>query len=172
MATAGLLIRHSMTRVEYPAFVVWEIYTLKPGFRSKKWLVTRAFIACLVVSLFYPFDITVVPEWRLRVVDQTGRPLRGNRVRESWSHYSLETQNHEEELLSDGDGYVQFPRRAIRTNLITWAAKFLASIVNVNSSFGPSASVYYLGDYPLISEEPWYQPGRPLATQIVVSRPQ
>ena len=28
MATAGLLIRHSMTRVEYPAFVVWgDLYS-------------------------------------------------------------------------------------------------------------------------------------------------
>jgi hypothetical protein len=107
--------------------------------KQRKWLVTGAFIACLVVLLFYPFDITVVPEWKLRVVDQTGQRLRGNRVRESWCHYTLETQSHEEELLSDGDGYVHFPRRAIRTNLIVWAAKFLARVVNVHSSFGPSA---------------------------------
>jgi hypothetical protein len=138
--------------------------------KQKRWFVIGAFIACLII-LFYPFDITVVTEWKLRIVDQTGQPLRGNRVRESWSHYTLETQNHEEELLSDGDGYVKFPRRTIRASLITWAARFLAGLVNVHSSFGPSASVYYLGDYPLISEEPWYQPGRPLATQIVVSRP-
>jgi hypothetical protein len=128
--------------------------------------------SCLIVLLFYPFELTVVAEWRLRIVDQTGQRLRGNRVRESWSHYTLETQGHEEERLSDGDGYVTFPRRTLRTSLITWAAKFLARLVNVHSSYGPSASVYYLGDYPLISEEPWYQPGRPLATQIVVWRPQ
>jgi hypothetical protein len=130
------------------------------------------FIACLVVLLFYPFDLTVVPEWKLRIVDQTGQRLRGNRVRQSWSHYTLENQSHEEELLSDGDGYVKFPRRTIRTSFITWAARLLARLVNVHSSFGPSASVYYMGDYQLISEEPWYQPGRPLATQIVVRRPQ
>jgi len=139
--------------------------------KQKRWLVTGAFIAGLAVLLFYPFEITVVPAWTLRVVDQTHQPLRGSRVRQSWCHYTLETRSHEEELLSDGDGYVQFPRRAIGTNLITWAAKFLARVVNVHSSFGPSASVYYLGDYPLVSDEPWYQPGRPLATEIVVRRP-
>src|SRR5438876_3234870 len=139
--------------------------------KQRKWIVTGAFIACLVVLLFYPFETTVVPEWKLRVVDQTGQPLRGNRVRESWYHYALGTQSLEEELLSAGDGYVQFPRRAIRTNLITWAVKFLMRVPNVHSSYGPSASVYYMGDYPLVSDEPWYEPGRPLAKEIVVRRP-
>lgn len=108
---------------------------------KQKWLAMGAFIACLVVLLFYPFDTTVVPEWKLRVVDQTGQRLRGNRVRESWCHYTLETQDHEEELFTDADGYVQFPRRAIRTNLITWAGKFLVRLPNVHSSYGPIAFI-------------------------------
>ncbi|MDQ6654121.1 MAG: hypothetical protein M3Y84_15450 [Acidobacteriota bacterium] len=135
-------------------------------------VVLAIFTVLLLTALRWPFETTVVPEWKLRVVDQTGQRMRGNRVRESWCHYTLETQCHEEELLSDGAGYVQFPRRAIRTNLITLAARFLARVVNVHSSFGPSASVYYLGDYRLVSDEPWYAPGRPLATEIVVWRPQ
>ena len=157
-----------LRRLKHARVLQTKINTIK----QKKWLLTGSLIACLVVLLFYPFDITVVPEWRLRVVDQTGQRLSGNRVRQSWSHYTLEKQSHEEELLSDGEGYVQFPRRIVRTNIITWAAKFLWNVVNVHSSFGPSASVYYLGDYPLVSDEPWYQPGRPLATEIVVRRPQ
>ena len=143
-----------------------------PSIKQKYRLLTGIFsVGLLVLILVYPFDITVVPEWKLRVVDQTGQPLRGNRVRESWCHYTLETRCHEEELTSDSDGYIRFPRRAIRANFVTWAAKFLVRLVNVHSSFGPSASVFYLGDYSLVSEEPWYEPGRRLATEIVVRRP-
>jgi hypothetical protein len=138
--------------------------------KQKKWVAILAFIACLAV-LLCPLETTVVPEWKLRVVDQSGQRLRGNRVRESWCHYTLETQCHEEELLTDEDGYVQFPQRAIRASLITRAAKFLVRVPNAHSSYGPSASVYYMGDYPLVSDEPWYEPGRPLATEIVVRRP-
>ncbi|HEV2826446.1 MAG TPA: hypothetical protein VGW76_02500 [Pyrinomonadaceae bacterium] len=137
----------------------------------KKTFVIAVSTVCLIVLMVIPFEITVVPEWKLRVVDQTGQGLKGNRVRESWSHYTLETQSHEEEQLSDANGYVQFPRRTIRTNIITWAAKFAARIVNVHSSFGPSASAHYLGEYTLASDQPWYEPGRPLASEIVVWRP-
>lgn len=76
---------------------------------------------------------------------------------------------HEEELRSDADGYVRFPRRAIRTNLIAWTAKFLARLVNVHSGFGPSAAVYYLGEHPAVSVPGWYQPGTLLGSEIVVN---
>lgn len=135
-------------------------------------LVIAGSIVCLNILVVIPFDITVVPEWKLRVVDQSGHGLRGNRVRESWCHYTLENQSHEEELLSDGDGNVQFPRRTIRTNLVTWAAKLAVGVLKVHSSFGPSASVSYFGDYTLVSDPPWYEPGRPLVKEIVVWRPQ
>ncbi len=128
-------------------------------------------IACLVILLFCPFEKMVVPEWKLRIVDQTGQPLRGNLVRQSWRHWTLENQGHEEELRSDGDGYVDFPRRMIRTNLLIWAGKFLIRLPNVHSSYGPSASIYYLGDYKQLSDDPWYEPGRELAGEIVVFRP-
>jgi hypothetical protein len=140
--------------------------------KQNKWAFIGAILLGLIVTFSYPFEFTVVPEWKLRIVDQTGQRLRGNRVRESWCHYTFENQDHEEDLLSDGDGYVQFPRRTIRGNLITLVAKFLEQFVNVHSSSGPSASVDYFGDYRLISDEPWYEPGRPLAPEIVVWRPQ
>jgi hypothetical protein len=145
---------------------------IKTAIKEHKWLVIGTVILCLIGTSFYLFEFTVVPEWKLRIVDQTGQRLRGNRVRESWCHYTFETQSHKEELLSDGDGYVQFPRRTIRGNLITWVAKFLKRFVLVHSSSGPSASVSYFGDYRLISNEPCYEPGRPLAAEIVVWRPE
>lgn len=138
--------------------------------RRKKWVLFFLVVMAGLI-LFYPIQVTVVPEWKLRVVDQTGEGLRGNAVRESWCHYTLESQCHEQDLVSDAEGYVWFPRRMIRTNLIIWFSKLILRLPNVHSSYGPSASIYYLGDFRLISEEPWYRSGRPLAEQIVVWRP-
>ncbi len=65
---------------------------------------------------------------------------------------------HEEELRSDEDGYVDFPRRAIRTNFLIRGLKFLISLPKVHSSYGPSASIYYVGDYSQVSDDLiWYQ---------------
>lgn len=83
-------------------------------FKQNKRLLIGIFILCLLATLLYPFEFMVVPEWTLRIIDQNSQRLRGNRVRESWCHYTLENQSQEEELLSDEDGYVQFPRRTIR----------------------------------------------------------
>lgn len=138
--------------------------------KKRQWSIAGAVIIGLMLSL-YPFETTVVPTWKLRLVDQTGQPLGGNRIRESWCHYTLETNCHEEELKTDSLGYVEFPRRTIRTNLFSWVTNAARRIINVHSSFGPSASVYYLGDYRLMSEEPWYKPGRPLESEIVIQRP-
>ncbi len=139
--------------------------TLKIG------LLLGTVLLCLLVLLLYPFEVTSVPEWKLRVVDQTGQSLRGNRVSQSWCHYTFENQSHEAELFSDSDGYVIFPRRTVRGNLITWAGKHLLGLVKVHSSVGPSAWVSYRGDYRQASDMIWYQPGRPLASEIVVWRP-
>jgi hypothetical protein len=148
-----------------------DLLTIMTSIKKKQWSVAGAVIVCLILSLFYPFESTVVPKWKLRVIDQTGRPLSGNRIRESWCHYTLETNCHEEELQTDSLGYVEFPRRTIRMNLFSRVANAARRIINVHSSFGPSASVYYLGDYRLVSDEPWYMPGRPLESEIVVLRP-
>lgn len=58
--------------------------------KRKKWLVAGALVAYLV-ALLVPFETTVVPEWKLRDGDQSGNSMQGYLVRESWCHYTLET---------------------------------------------------------------------------------
>ncbi len=55
--------------------------------RKKLWL---PILAVLLTGLLFPFETTIVPPWRVQVVDKAGTPLRGVTVTEHWSHSSLE----------------------------------------------------------------------------------
>lgn len=59
-----------------------------------------------------------MPEWRLRVIDQNGQPFAGEEVREIWQHYSLESDGHRDDRLTDENGYVVFPARRIWSPLL------------------------------------------------------
>ena len=75
--------------------------------------------AVLLLALFlYPFKTTIVPRWRLNVVDETrvlGVP--DIRVTEHWQHYLLESEGHEEMQKTNQNGLVDFPTRTIRASL-------------------------------------------------------
>ena len=85
----------------------------------------------LTVLLLFPFKTTIVPAWTLRVVDESGRAVRGIKVTEHWQHYLLESSGHEEVRQAGDDGRVSFPERAIRASL---AGRLLATIVRLTRS--------------------------------------
>jgi hypothetical protein len=37
--------------------------------------ISLAGVAQIVLLLVYPFDVTVVPEWNVKVADENGKPL-------------------------------------------------------------------------------------------------
>ena len=43
-------------------------------------------LAGLAIVLLFPYQTTVVPEWKIRVVDDNGEPFAGARVRQQWYH--------------------------------------------------------------------------------------
>ena len=140
-----------------------QIYKWSP--RKKSWIF--AFLGAVALLLLYPFKTTVVPDWKVRIVDEAGNPMRSFRVREVWQHYTIETYSHEEDLITDGDGYVTFPKRTVRGSLLVRIGWPMVNVLNVHASFGPSAYVSIL-DYQSIPQ--LFSPGQPLTTQIVVKR--
>jgi hypothetical protein len=135
-------------------------------------LVLSIILAVMVALLLYPFESTVVPQWRLRCLDQAGNSVRGVRLRESWSDYSVESHEHTEDLSTDADGYVTFPRRTVKANLVVRIArKAFIAIVPHQGEGHSAAYILVFGDYSAVHDVPFYVPGRPLATQIVVGPP-
>lgn len=136
---------------------------------KKRWLVWLAAVL-LVVVVVYPFETTVVPEWKIRVVDETGSPFVGARVVQQWDHFSLGTGGGEERW-ADDNGYVVFPERTVRTGLlhralrISWAAVMTLA----HGSTGIRATVW--ATTPKSSSEFLeYKQGKPLPKEIVLQR--
>ena len=135
------------------------------GARKKIWIF--ATLGAMALLLLYPFKTTVVPDWKIRIVDEAGNPMRSFRVREVWQHYTIETYSHEEDLITDGDGYVTFPKRTVRGSLLVRIGWPMVNVLNVHVSLGPHAYVTILEDqtFPEL-----FSPGQPLPTQLVVKR--
>jgi hypothetical protein len=66
-----------------------------------------------LASVLIPLPQTVVPAWTAVIVDEAGAPQAGVTVREAWEHYSLEKQSHQQEVRTDANGSVSFPRRIL-----------------------------------------------------------
>jgi len=78
-------------------------------------------------------------EWRVRVLDEAANSVRGVRLSESWSVYSLESHDHTEDLSTDADGYVTFPRRTVKANLLVRIARkaFIAIVPHQGEGHPP-----------------------------------
>lgn len=91
---------------------------------SDRWRSSKRFrigvvvaLAVLLVALLYPFETTLVPQWNLRIVDDSGAPVREINVTEHWQNYLLESEGHEEAKATNQDGFVSFRARNIRASV-------------------------------------------------------
>ncbi len=110
---------------------------------KRRWI----FLLVLAVVLLYPFKSTVVPEQNVVVATEDWRPIEGARVRQSWQNYSIEGDGHEEDVFTDNNGRVSFPRRTIRASL---AWRVVGPVVNVitqgvHASFGVRTNTSDIG---------------------------
>ncbi len=126
---------------------------------------------CAAAILLYPFKSTVCPAWRIQIVDAEGNSVRDVFVRQHWQDYSVESNGHEQDTHSDENGYVDFPERTIRANILS---RFMGATLNVllqgiHASFGASAHIAAYGDMVKgrrLEGYADYKQGQPLPAQI------
>jgi hypothetical protein len=128
-----------------------------------------AALILLLLTLIYPFKTTVVPDWHLRVVDETGAPVRAINVTEHWQHYLLEDAAHEELKQTDNDGSVKFSDRAIRASLLRRLLATLRRLdkTGTQAKREPSASVVVWGSKLHETAVAVYNDERPPQSEIV-----
>lgn len=95
-------------------FIQWISDQWRLRYRLR--IVLTAALVLFLVTFFYPFKTTTVPQWNLRVADDSGVPVREINVTEHWQHYLLESSGHEEAQTTDHDGLVSFDLRSIRAS--------------------------------------------------------
>jgi hypothetical protein len=126
-------------------------------------------LAVLALALI-PYNTTVVPEWKIQIIDERKNPVRNVLVDEHWRNHSIELHRHSETRVTDNEGYVSFPRRTVRSPLLIRAIGRLLANLNVHGESGPKASAIVLGPY-LTSRDPQYSPNKP-SPEVIEIRPQ
>lgn len=130
----------------------------------------RVLLLICGISLFIPFPTTVVPEWKVRVVNESGKPIKALRVKQYWQNYSVEFSGNEQESVTNDDGYVTFPRRVVWAGLLHRTLGPVLNILGqgVHFSFGPSAQLVPLPNWGSTVVGATYSPDEPLPTEIMM----
>ncbi len=106
-----------------------------------------------VAGFLYPFESIVVPSKNVLVVTEDWRPIQSTAVRQSWQDYSLESRGHEEDLNTDENGRVTFPRRTIRASVLRRLVHPIWNILRqgIHASFGVHTDMFPV---PEVTEKP------------------
>lgn len=138
--------------------------------RSRLVFIVVIIAALAAIGSAVPFESTVVPVWKIRVVDEAGKPYAGMGVSEGWKHYSLELEDggHYETRWTDDAGYVEFPKRTLKLSLLSriFRTTLTHALKLLHGSTGISADIAATGPQGHKSVE--YVPGKPPPEQLVL----
>lgn len=126
----------------------------------------------VLILLIFPFKTTVVPNWKLRVVDQSGNPVPMINVTQHWQHYLLESSGTEDLRKSGSDGLVDFPERTIRASALRRFVETLARLPKsgAKAKREPYGSVVVWGSKTHETAVAVYNEGEQPQSEIVVHR--
>jgi hypothetical protein len=85
--------------VGFPAVASSILESWFSNMTSKRTVSRITLFVLLAAFLFYPFETTVVPEWKIQVVDESGNPVKGVVVNQGWRHHSVEIRRQEHSLV-------------------------------------------------------------------------
>jgi hypothetical protein len=113
---------------------------------------TPAIIVLVVVLLVYPFKVTVVPEWNVKVVDENGKPLAGAYVEEFARQWTVDYDHHEA-VCTNVNGEAKFSRETVRVGVAVHAAEWVSRL-GPHASLGPVdiVAIERLGYGPMSDE--------------------
>jgi hypothetical protein len=75
-------------------------------------------IAGLLVVLFYPETLIVVPAYHVKLVDRSGKPFANTGVSELWQQTSLQRMEMLNQVMTNAQGEVLLPERTVRASLL------------------------------------------------------
>jgi hypothetical protein len=121
---------------------VWQMGTVRcRRARPVKAIIKYALVglvAIVAVLAIWPYRLIASPNSKIRVVDDSGRPLTGVRVVREWR--TSEEHHGQDEAATDASGVVSFQQMAVHMSLLKRITKPL--LVFVPASCGPGWEVY------------------------------
>lgn len=77
-----------------------------------KWFISVAAIV-LIAAAFYPHPTAAIPEWRIQVVDESGKPLAGIVVHQEWINLDPDGKTNADAKETDSAGWAILPPRRV-----------------------------------------------------------
>jgi hypothetical protein len=96
----------------------------------KKWAWLLFSILALVL-LLYPEKLTIVPAYRVKLVDQFGAPLAKTGVSELWQQTSVQRSENLVQVMTNAQGEADLPERTVRAPL---AERIIGCLVYLSRS--------------------------------------
>jgi hypothetical protein len=107
----------------------------------------RISVAVVFVLTLIPIPYRAAPDWKVWVVDESGKPVPSMTVRFEYQNYSVEGTGHEEDQTTDEQGYAEFKgRRRWATTLQRCFYTGLSAMALAHASFGPHDTVFAFGN--------------------------
>jgi hypothetical protein len=107
---------------------------------KKKYIIAE--ILLLLVFSYMPFNLTIAPKREFTVLDSSDRPVGNALAKQAWYQYSLR-YTEEAELRSDINGKISFPRRVVKTSLVSLISKGIGKIIEykLDASIGSTDTI-------------------------------
>jgi hypothetical protein len=93
----------------------------------------------VIFLLVYPFPVTVMPEWNVKVVDQNGAAVPGAYLLEFANQWTLDFHD-EQAICSDANGEAHFARRTVPASVVTRVSEFISKL-GPHASLGPDVKM-------------------------------
>jgi hypothetical protein len=112
--------------------------------RSASWLLA----GLVLVVLLYPEKLTIVPAYRVKIVDQFGTPMPKTAVSELWQQTSVQRTESVDLRMTNAHGEALLPERTLRSPLAERILGCLAYMgrAGVNAPCGSHFSISAAGD--------------------------
>jgi hypothetical protein len=132
---------------------------------------TFIIVAVLIAVLLFPWKSTVAPNMSVRVFDVVGKPAGGVVVKQQWEYFSVGSQKYKEYSRTDENGYVAFPERSVRTNLLSKISSIILEISTAGHyGMGAHVMIWAYGSDPHIWGFVHYADGAPASLEITLER--
>ena|SRR5688572_6976950 len=139
---------------------------------TRKRYLILAIVCLIIIVMLFPIPSTIVPQWRLQVMDVNGTTCPNMRVTQSWGHYALFIDGNysSDDRFTDANGYVQFPARTVSATL---PRRLMMPVVTriatiMHGGWGVDSAVWASG----IKDVAWlsYRGGKSLPDKMRVER--
>jgi hypothetical protein len=135
-------------------------------------LLIVSILGVVILATFVPIETSLIPQWRIQLVDVNGAACPNMRVTQSWGHYRLYLSGNDssEDRFSDANGYVLFPARKTQASV---SRRVLMPIVTrvatiMHGGWDVSGAVWASG----IKDVAWlsYHEGMSLPDKMIVEK--